>query len=65
MPTPAPAPTASGFGTRQEVTPRVILLTRHLCIDEPVDGLVGDDLFAVLPGEPAGDLLWGPALLET
>ena len=59
----APAP-AFGFGLRQIVAPGVLCFAGHLRIDEAVDGLVGDDRSVRLPGEAAGHLLGGPAVLE-
>ncbi len=60
----APAPAAFGRGAGQGVAPRVVLRAGALGIDEPVDGLVGHDRAAGLAGQPASDLLGGPALGE-
>jgi hypothetical protein len=56
---------ALALGPRQVVTPAIVLVTGDLRVDEAVDGLVADDLAAVLTGEPAGDLLGRPALRQT
>ena len=55
---------AFGFGLRQIVAPGVLCFAGDLRIDEAVDGLVGDDRSVLLPGETAGHLLGGPAVLE-
>ncbi len=57
---PAPLPP----GPRQVVSPPIVLRTRKLLVDEPVDALVGDDPPARLQPKPPGHLLRRPALCE-
>ena len=52
----APA-TPLRLGMGQVVAPAVVLLACHLGVDEPVDGLMGDDLAARLHSQPTRHLL--------
>ena len=58
------APASFRLATGQLVAPGVVLGPRQLGVDEPVDGLVGDDVFARLQSQAPGNLLWRPALLQ-
>lgn len=53
-----------GLAAGQVVTPAVVLGTDDLGKDEAVDGLVADDLFALLERETPRDGLRGQALGE-
>jgi hypothetical protein len=53
----AAAAAALALGSRQIMPPAIVLVTRHLGIDEAVDALVADHLAAGLAGKPSGDLL--------
>ena len=47
------------------MTPGVVLGTCNLGVDEPVNGLVRDELFPLFMSKPASDLLWRPTLCES
>ena len=52
----SPAPATFGFGSGQIVAPGVVIGACELGVDEPVDGLVRDDLCPTLMGKSASDL---------
>ena len=52
------------LAARQVVAPAVVLGSADLGVDEAVDGFVADGDGGLLPSEPAGDLLGGPAASE-
>ena len=60
-----PSPAALRLSPWQIVAPGVVILPEQLMVDEPVDGLMGDDSLAGLKGEASGHLLRRPALFET
>ena len=61
----ASTPAAFRLAAGQIAAPGVVFRTSQLGVDEPVDGLVGDDLLARLQGQTPGNPIWRPALLET
>ena len=60
----AASPAPLRLGTRQVVSPPIVLGTRELAVYEPVDALVGDDPPTSLQLEPTGNLLGRPAPFE-
>ena len=62
----APAAKAAlGLGPGQVAPPGVVLLPRHLGVDEPVDALMGDDPPTLVQRETPGHLRRRPARAQT
>src|SRR5947208_6535003 len=60
----ASTPTALAFGTRQVVSPAIVLGATDLRIDKPIDRFIADDRTSVLSLQSASDLGRRPALSQ-